>query len=205
VTARYAEVTPERSRPAAALAGVGADNAAALSGLATLLPEAVMVLVGAPASGKTTLRAQLLAAGSGSFPVLTPDDVRAELRDRDIVAGREPRDLQDYSLSAMRRCADRAAELLAAGSGYLADATHLRRKERVAHVRAAHEAGLPAVAVLLPALPLEVLSARNAQRPSERRVPDGILAKHAHRRSLLTTDLLREEGFDDVVEFPALP
>jgi predicted kinase len=162
-----------------------------------------MVLVGAPASGKTTLRIQLLAACSGSFPVLSPDDERAAMRARDIAAGREPRDLQEYSLSALRSCAARADELLAVGRGYLADATHLRRKERVAHVRAAHEAGLPAVAVLLPALPVEVLAERNAHRPPERRVPDDILAKHAHRRGLLAPHLLLEEGFDDVLGIPA--
>jgi len=164
-----------------------------------------MVLVGAPASGKTTLRARLLADCPGSFPVLSPDETRATLRARDVAAGREPRDLQDYSLSALRSCTTRAEVLLGAGRGYLADATHLRRKERVAHIRAAHQAGLPAVAVLLPALPVEVLAARNAERSPERRVPHDILVKHAHRRSLLTRSLLLEEGFDDVVEIAGPP
>jgi predicted kinase len=170
-----------------------------------LPPGAVVVLVGAPASGKTTLRTRLLAEGAGSVPVLSPDETRARLRARDVASGREPRDLQDYSLSALRSCTTRAEVLLGAGRGYLADATHLRRKERVAHIRAAHQAGLPAVAVLLPALPVAVLAARNAQRSPERRVPDEVLAKHAHRRGLLTRSLLLEEGFDDVVEITVSP
>jgi predicted kinase len=187
--------TGEASRP---------DGAWAAPGRSVILPpDAVTVLVGAPASGKTTLREQLLAAGSESLPVLSPDDERTTLRARDIAVGREPRDLQDYSLSALRKCAAEAADLLAAGRGYLADATHLRRKERVAHVRAAHAAGLTAAAVLLPALPVEVLAARNERRTPDRRVPEDILAKHAHRRSLLTPQLLLDEGFDEVLEIPA--
>jgi predicted kinase len=212
VTAGYGSAAPERGREAVALFGVPAGGIAGQADIRALLedapalpPESVMVLVGAPASGKTTLRTRLLAAGSEPFPVVSPDDERAALRARDAAAGREPRDLQDYSLPAMRRSADRVAALLTAGTGYLADATNLRRRERVAHVRAAHEAGLSAIAVLLPALPVEVLRVRNAARSPERRVPEGILAKHAHRRGLLSRALLLEEGFDAVVELPALP
>ena len=163
-----------------------------------LPPYAVVVLVGAPASGKTTLRQTLLA--DHPFEVISLDDERLTLRERDCAAGREPRPLQDYSWLAMRRGEEAAGELLRRGVGYLADATHLRRRERVRHVRAAHAAGLPAVGALLPELPLEELRARNASRPEFRRVPDDILERHAHRRSLLTPDLLTEEGFDDVVE-----
>jgi predicted kinase len=167
----------------------------------TTAREAVVVLVGPPASGKSTVRRRLLDEGRATR-ALSLDDERAALRDRDLAAGREPRPLQDYSLAAVRRCEATARELLASGRGYVADATHLRRKERVAHVRAAREAGLPAVAVLLPDLPVPVLAARNAGRPALRRVPDEALARHAHRRSLLTRSLLEAEGFDEVVEVP---
>lgn len=162
--------------------------------------ETVVVLVGAPASGKTTLRGRLVAVHP--LPVLSPDDERVALREADAAAGREPRPLQDYSLAAMRRCEAAAAGLLAERRGYLADATHLRRRDRVAHVRAARAAGMPVVAVLLPDLPLDVLRARNAGRDELRRVPDEVLARHAHRRALLSRELLLEEGFDDVVEAP---
>jgi hypothetical protein len=50
-----------------------------------------------------------------------------------------------------------------------------------------------------------VLAARDAGRPEEHQVPVGVLAKHAHRRSLLSSELLREEGFDEVVELQAAP
>jgi predicted kinase len=162
-------------------------------------PSAVTVLIGAPASGKTTLRRHLMAGGV-ALPVLSLDDERAALREEDRAAGLPPRALQSYSHPAVQRCAAAARALLAEGRGYLADATHLRRRERVAHVRAAHAAGVPAVAVLLPDLPLEVLAARNAARPEEQRVPRDVLEKHAHRRSLLSAGLLRDEGFDAVHE-----
>lgn len=161
--------------------------------------EAVVVLVGAPGSGKTTLRPRLLDEHPGTT-VLSPDDERAALRERDVAEGRVPRDLQDYSLPALRRCTDAAAALLAQGRGYISDATNLRRKERVTQIRAAHEAGLPAIAVLLPDLPVAALVARNASRSALRRVPEDRLAQHANRRSLLDADTLREEGFDEVIE-----
>ncbi|MCU1570498.1 MAG: putative kinase [Naasia sp.] len=164
--------------------------------------EAVIVLIGAPASGKSTLRRRLAGENGSALAVLSPDDERAELRARDIAAGLEPRALQDYSFAAIRRCEERANELVASGRGYLADATHLRRRERVAHVRRAHAAGLPAVAMLLPDLPLAVLTARNARRLPELRVPDAVLGRHAHRRSLLSSVLLIDEGFDEIVEVP---
>jgi predicted kinase len=166
--------------------------------------EPVVVLIGAPGSGKTTVRAQLLVDRPGT-PVLSPDDERALLRERDVADGRVPRGLQDYSVAALARCADAAADLLAEGRGYISDATNLRRKERVAHVRAAHRAGLRAIAVLLPDLPVPALVARNAPRSELRRVPEDSLARHANRRSLIDAATLREEGFDDVIEVDAAP
>ena len=77
---------------------------------------------------------------------------------------------------------------------------HLRRRERMAHVRAAGAAGVGAVAVLLPSLPVDVLRARVLARPLERHLSEEVLARQAHRRALLDRDLLLAEGFVAVVE-----
>ncbi|SDQ08006.1 AAA family ATPase [Quadrisphaera sp. DSM 44207] len=163
------------------------------------------MLVGAPASGKTTLRGRLQAAGAAPARTVSLDEERAVARERDVAAGREPRPLQEYSATAVRRCEAAVAASLAAGLPYLADATHLRRRDRVAHVRAAHAAGLRAVAVLMPHLDPAALARRDAARPPERRVPAQVLARCAHRRGLLSAELLVAEGFDAVVEAADLP
>lgn len=160
----------------------------------------VAVLVGPPASGKTTLRRRLVRAGLRPELVVSLDDLRREIAAEVAAAGGPQRPPQDWTVRALRLATVRQAELLAAGAGYLADSTHLRRRERVAHVRAAHAAALPAVALLLAALPLDVLWARNAARAPDERVPEPVLARHAHRRSLLTPELLAAEGFDVVLE-----
>jgi predicted kinase len=81
------------------------------------------------------------------------------------------------------------------GVGYVADATHLLRRDRRLHVSIAAEAALPAVAVLTPHVPLEELLLRNATRPPDEQVPEEVLARQHHRRSLLTPQLMLEEGF----------
>jgi predicted kinase len=159
-----------------------------------LLPDpAVTVLVGAPASGKSSVRRRLVDAGLPASRVVCLDDLRHAAR---ALAGEPHRRLLDFSVSAVRAAATLEADLLAAGHGYVADATNLRRRERVAHVRAAHAAGLPAVALLLPHLPAEELAARDRLRSPDERIPPDVLAAFAHPRSLLDRDLLLGEGFD---------
>ncbi|NAZ86912.1 AAA family ATPase [Kineococcus indalonis] len=185
----------ERTRSTGAGPG-GADPARAA--------PVVLVLVGAAGSGKTTLRRRLLAAAP-QLPVVSLDDLRRELRAADAAAGRPVRALQAYSLPAVRRAQRRCQALAGLGAGYLADATHLRRAERVAHLRTAAAAHLPAEAVLLPDLPPAELLRRDAARPADERVPAGVLARHAHRRSLLSAPALLADGFAVVHELPSPP
>jgi predicted kinase len=168
---------------------------------------AVVVLVGAPAAGKTCVRRRLVDAGLPARLVVGLDELRRAAQARAAAAGEPVLPLQDYSLTAVRAAAVLQRDLLQTGMGYLADATNLRRRERVDHVRAACAAGLPAVALLLPGHPVETLLARDALRPVDERVPPDVIAAYAHRRSLLTAGLLRGEGFaavhevDDLTDF----
>ncbi len=164
----------------------------------TLRLPAVVVLVGAAASGKTTLRGRLVAAGLDPRLVVSLDDERSRMYDAALAHGRVPHPLQAYTLPALRRADVRRTALLRVGCGYVADATHLRRRERRVHVAQARAYALPARALLLARTPLDVLLARNAERPPYRRVPQDVLAAHAHRHSLVTLAMLRDEGFDDV-------
>lgn len=172
-----------------------------------LVLPAVVVLVGPPAAGKTRVRRRLHDAGLPAALAVGLDDLRRAERARAAAAGEPVRPLQDYSLTAVRAAADRHRELLDAGTGYLSDATNLRRRERVDHVRAARAAGLPAVALMLPDHAVDSLLARDALRPADERVPADVIAAYAHRRSLLSADLLRGEGFtavhdvDDLTHF----
>ena len=172
-----------------------------ISGLVLDRPQ-VVVLVGTAGAGKTTLRRRLVAGGLPAELVLSLDDLRRLAREEDVRRGRAARWLQDYSRHAVRRAARRADALAAYGAGYLADNTHLRRKERREHVVRARDTGLPAIAVLTPAVPLDELLARDRARPADERVPADVLARQHHRRSLLTPDLLRDEGFEDVLAPP---
>ncbi len=161
---------------------------------------AVVVLVGAAASGKTTLRHRLVIAGLDPALVVSIDDERAFIRDAVIAQGREPKPLQHYTLPALRRVRAQQQALLVAGQGYVSDATNLPRSERRQHTALAAAHGLPARALLLPALPPDVLAARDALRPELHRVPVEALARHAHRRSLLHPDEVYDEGFEEVIE-----
>jgi len=158
----------------------------------------IVVLVGASGTGKTTLRRRLVTAGLPEDLVVSLDDLRRRARSLDVSRGRRVRPLQDYSALAARQALRRGEALAGFGAGYLADATHLRRRDRRLHVSTAQDTGLPAVAVLTPDLPVDVLVERNEQRPPDEAVPVEVLARQVHRRSLLSAPMLLQEGFTAV-------
>lgn len=178
-----------------------ADVAAALGrGGGPSVLGGIVVLVGTSASGKTTLRRELLSQGLHHDQVVSLDDLRRRARDRDVAASRPPRGLQEYSAVAVRHGSRRAYALAAFGAGYLADATHLRRRDRREHLAIAADTGLRARAVLLAEVPLDELTRRNARRPRDEQVPADVLRRQVHRRSLLSAEMLAAEGFSGVIE-----
>lgn len=158
----------------------------------------MVVLVGTSGSGKTTYRRALVGAGYPVDRVVSLDDLRRALRDDDRRRGRPQRPLQDYSVVAARIARRRSEVMAALGLGYVADATHLIRRDRRAHVAVAAGAGLVPVAVLTPLVELAELARRNDARPDDERVPDAALLRQRHRRSLLSPGMLLDEGFVEV-------
>ena len=161
--------------------------------------RSVVVLVGTSGSGKTSFRQHLVSAGFPVDHVVSLDDLRREARREDEQRGRE-RPLQSYSATAVRRALRRCEVLAALGVGYVADSTHLVRRDRRLHPELAAETGLASAAVLTPLLPLDELLRRDAARPADERVPADALVRQRHRRSLLSAPLLLDEGFQTVHE-----
>jgi len=155
------------------------------------LPDpCLVVLVGAAGAGKSTFAAAHFAPGE----VLSSDAYRGR------IAG-DPTDqrVTGAAFAALhrelrRRLADRRLTVV--------DATSVQRRARLALLREASAAGVPAVAVVLD-LPRDVVLARNAQRPGARAVPEDAVRRHleALRRALDGGDGpgLEHEGFASVV------
>ncbi len=114
----------------------------------------VYVLIGAPASGKTTwARENALRLGA---EIVSSDEVRWEMQRG---GWGDPRDLAQVFAEVARR----ARVHLAAGRNVILDATHWLRRHRRYAAALARESGARAVAVWIDT-PLDVCLARNAAR-----------------------------------------
>ncbi|HEX5589765.1 MAG TPA: AAA family ATPase [Candidatus Limnocylindrales bacterium] len=152
-----------------------------------LVPDsAVVLLVGAAGSGKSTFAARHFPAGS----VLSSDHLR------EAISG-------DAANQAVSRAAfaalHRALEQrLAAGLLSVVDATNIGGNARAAIRRIARRHGAPVVAIVLDLEP-EVVLARNGARV-ERQVPDGAVANQLARlAATLARGDLATEGYAFVV------
>jgi predicted kinase len=120
---------------------------------------ALVVLVGAAGSGKSSFAARHF----------DPRDVLASDAFRERVSG-DPTD-QAASRRAFAALHGALRRRLASGRLAVVDATSVARRARTPLVRAAREAGVPALAIVLD-LPPDVVLARNAARPGRFAVPD---------------------------------
>jgi len=152
-----------------------------------IIPDpSLVVLVGAAGSGKSTLAARHFA----------PDEILSSDALRAIIAG----DASDQgatqpAFAALHRALVRR---LTAGRLTVVDATNVERHARLALVRRAYAAGLPAIALVLD-LPSAVVLARNAAR-SGRTVDPAIVAGHLGiLRRALDTGALAAEGWWAIV------
>ena len=145
------------------------------------LPDpALVVLVGASASGKSTWAAQRYRAEE----VVSSDALRA-------VVGSGPHDL-DASTDAFAVLEAVVTARLGRGLTTVVDTLGFDAGRRGAWLAQARAAGLPAVVVLLDT-PDAVCRARNAER--DRPIPARALAGQLARRTEVTTELT-EEGWD---------
>ena len=150
----------------------------------------LVVLVGAAGSGKSTLAARLFAASE----VLSSDALRA------AVSG-DATD-QRATRAAFRILHAEAQRRLAAGRLVVVDATSVERSARMALLRIAARAGVPATAIVL-LVPAGDVHARNAARTG-RIVPAPIVDRHLVALARLGADrtaiaaALTAEGFSRI-------
>lgn len=155
----------------------------------------MVLLVGPPASGKSTLAAAFVAAGW-----VEPDDVLSSDRYREALTGDASDTSADRRMWVQLR--QDLVERMAAGATTVVDATNLFERRRARHIRVAKEHGRPVIAVRFD-VPLGELVARNAARA--RVVPAGALAGMAgEMASSIHDDVLVAEGVDDVVTADAV-
>lgn len=143
-----------------------------------------MLLVGPPASGKSTLARHLVAMGAvDEDGILSADELRRELLGdaRDISAERAV-------FAELRR---RLVPRLAEGRTTVVDATNLWPRRRARHLRVARQHGRAVVALVVSA-PLEDLLARNARRPQP--VPPGGIVQMHRQAASITDEVLLDEG-----------
>jgi len=150
---------------------------------------ALVVLVGASASGKSTWAAQHYRAEE----VVSSDTLRG-------IVGSGPNDL-DASSDAFAVLEMVVTARLGRGLTTVVDTLGLDAARRLGWLRQARAAGLPAVLVLLEA-PDEECRRRNAQR--DRPLPAPVLAAQLRRR-LDVADEVTDEGWDVVVAASTAP
>lgn len=153
-------------------------------------PEgALVLLLGPPASGKSTFAAALVAVGLvDPHDVLTADRYRARLTGDAADLGADRRVWPLLRVHLMER--------LAQGRTTVVDATNLAVAKRARHLRVAAAFGRPVVVVRFD-LPVDELVARNRSR--RRVVPDRPLRELAATAAEVGEEALLAEGVDVVV------
>jgi predicted kinase len=161
-----------------------------------IVPESSLVLlVGPPASGKSTLAAGLVRAGEvAADDVLSTDDYRRAVTGD---AGDTSRDRKVWA--RLRRD---LTERMAAGRTTVVDATNLFPRRRARHIAVAREHARPVVAIRFD-VAIPHLLERNERRARVVK-PGAVVGMAVHMRREVGTDTLLGEGVDTVLEATAV-
>ncbi|MEU3433115.1 ATP-binding protein [Streptomyces sp. NPDC006863] len=158
---------------------------------ASLFPGTLLVAVGPSASGKSTY-----ANTAPVDVVVCLDSIRAEITG----------DAGDQSATpaAVARQNALLEEYLSAGKSVFLDSTNVEPRVRTELVERARQYGRPIIAVRF-LTDIDTCLARNAERPSKRRVPDETLRWQHDRAREATPEILRAEGFTAVHHIEPAP
>jgi predicted kinase len=151
-------------------------------------PVKMFVLVGLPASGKSTVRdvlAKHLSKLGLAYTIVSPDDIRGELCNGDVTD--QSRNKQVFELAH-----DRLNKNLKGGRSVIFDATCVDLKTRRQLIRIADRSKAGKVAVWMDTS-LRVCKQRNSKR--DRVVPDFVFDKMKRKYKEPTID----EGFDSII------
>ncbi len=153
--------------------------------------RAAVVLIGLPASGKSTL-ARSLAATNPSTSLISTDTIRARLYGDESIQGEWPRIWQEVQAEVRR-----AAELQ---HFVIYDATNARRTYRKDAIALLRDRGFAPIVGVWLNVPVWVCLLRNQQR--DRHVPEEVL--FGMHEELVKTPPQLQEGFDRLLYPPDL-
>ena len=145
---------------------------------------ALVLLVGPPAAGKSTLTAALVAAGE-----VDADDVLSTDTYREVLTGDALDLTSDRKVWVQVR--QRLVQKMVAGRTTLVDATNLFPRRRARHIALAREHGRPVVAIRFEVAAAELLE-RNEQRQRELR-PNVVVTMAMEMEEHAGTDALADE------------
>lgn len=137
-----------------------------------MLPELIM-LVGIPACGKSTLAAQYEKNG---YTVLSSDKIRNELAQGEDYGKMTSKEYRELNVRVFEAIKKKASTLIKQKRSVVVDSTAISRKKRIGFLRYIGNASYQKTCVLV-ITPVEVCMERNSKRQGNARVPHEAIDK----------------------------